>query len=232
MNHKLLLGLLQLISSLAAAGTWEEALQRMPLVTLTTHLSRTNCVEVMLRSFQSNSTVKALVFMPGATDEFYMFRRAEATLTNAAPTLWDALTALTNQSYIRATFRAPTLLLHTQEDPLEPIIDIKHPVTAERLKASPCAPLLAYNDRDWDFLYGAVAKRLEAKLEPKAGSDESWHFYRHSFAGWNLSDWETLECLARAGKSRFTVRRGAVAFECDLRYLPASPTTPMAPGSR
>ena len=220
------------MTCLAGASTWEDAVRSMPLAAPTTHLSRTNCVEVMLRSFQSNSTVKALVFMPGATDEFYMFRRAEATLTNAAPTLWDAIVALTNQSYIRATFRAPTLLLHTQEDPLEPIITIRHPATAERLKASPCAPLLAYNDRDWDFLYGAVAKRLEAKLEPRAGSDESWHFYRHSFAGWNLSDWETLECLARAGKSRFTVKRGAVVFECDLRYLPAPTTSRTVPKAR
>jgi len=219
--------LCSLLFAIATAGTAlgetpEEALARMPLAPGITHLSRTNCVEVMLRAFQSNATVKALIFMPGATDEFYMFRRAEAKVTKAAPTLWDAIQALTNQTHIRATFRAPALLLHTSEDPLEPIVEIKHQATAERLKISPCAPLLAYNDRDWDFMYGAISQRLEkAKLKPEFGSPDSWHFYRHSFAGWNLTDWETLECLARAGKSRFTVRRNAVIFECDMRYLSA-----------
>jgi hypothetical protein len=207
--------------SSATASAVDDALSRMPLSAGVTHLSRTNCVEVMLRAFQSNTTVKALVFMPGATDEFYMFRRAEARLTNASPTLMDAVRALTNQTHIRATFRAPALLLHTSEDPLDPLIEIKHQATAAKLRASPCAPLLAYNDRDWDFLHTAVAKRLESKLKPAMGSMDSWHFYRHSFAGWNLTDWETLECLARAGKSRFTVRQNLVEFECDMRYLGA-----------
>jgi hypothetical protein len=215
-----------LLFTIATAGatlgeTPEEALARMPLAPGITYLSRTNCVEVMLRAFQSNATVKALIFMPGATDEFYMFRRAEAKVTNAKPTLLDAICALTNQTHIRATFRAPALLLHTSEDPLEPLIEIKHKATAERLKTSPCAPLLAYNDRDWDFMHGAISKRLGAKLKPELGSPDSWHFYRHSFAGWNLTGWETLECLARAGKSRFTLRRNTVIFECDMRYLGA-----------
>jgi hypothetical protein len=213
------------LSGLAAfAESWQEALARMPLTVATRHLSRTNCVEVMLRAFQSNATVKALVFMPGATDEFYMFRRAEARLTNASPTLLDAVAALTNQTFIRATFRPPALLLHTTEDPLDPLVTVKDKATAERLKRSPCAALLAYNDRDWDFLHGAVSKRLGAKLEPEFGSPDSWHFYRHSFAGWNLTGWETLETLARAGKSSFTVRRNGVSFECDMRYLSAPKT--------
>jgi hypothetical protein len=219
MKHLLALALGCLGTTIVSAGEVDDALNQMPVAAGVTHLSRTNCVEAMLRAFHSNATVKALVFMPGATDEFYMFRRAEARLTNASPTLMDAIRALTNQTHIRATFRPPALLLHTSEDPLDPIIEIKHKTTAERLKASPCAPLLAYNDRDWDFLHTAVSKRLEAKLKPALGSPDSWHFYRHSFAGWNLTDWETLECLARAGKSRFTVRRNLVEFECDMRYL-------------
>ncbi len=45
----------------------------MPLGTNVTELNRTNCVGIMLRAFQSNNVVKALIFMPGATDEFYFF---------------------------------------------------------------------------------------------------------------------------------------------------------------
>src|ERR1043165_7155168 len=87
----------------AAEETWQSALDRMPLNTAVTELNRTNCVEVLLNALQPDATVKALIFMPGATDEFYMFNRAKAALTNAAPSLLDAVNALTNQTYIRAT---------------------------------------------------------------------------------------------------------------------------------
>src|SRR6266496_3675139 len=76
--------------ALYATGTWESALDQMPLGAGITELSRTNCVDLMLKAFQSNAVVKALIFMPGATDEFYMFKRARAQLTNASPTLLDA----------------------------------------------------------------------------------------------------------------------------------------------
>src|SRR5882724_5095583 len=61
-------------SSLGADSSWPEALGRMPLQTKVTQLNRTNCADILLNSFQSTSLVKALIFMPGATDEFYMFR--------------------------------------------------------------------------------------------------------------------------------------------------------------
>src|SRR5215207_341865 len=89
----------------AAAESWQFALSKMPLHSPVTQLNRTNCVGLLLRAFQSNDVVRALVFMPGATDEFYMFRRARAQLTNSSPSLLDAITALTNQTLIRASFR-------------------------------------------------------------------------------------------------------------------------------
>src|SRR6266404_2918704 len=108
----------------AAAETWPEVLARMPLNAAIPQLNRSNCVDTMLHAFQSNRVVKALIFMPAATDEFYLFRRAKADLTNASPTLLDAVIALTNQTFIRATFRPPLLLLHTDEDPLEPDVTV------------------------------------------------------------------------------------------------------------
>src|SRR5438552_1232256 len=95
---------------LPARQTWQTALGQMPLL-VSTPLDRTNCVETMLRAFRSNEAVKALIFMPGATDEFYMFKRANVSLTNSAPTLLDAVSALANQTLVRATFRPPFLLL-------------------------------------------------------------------------------------------------------------------------
>src|SRR5882724_8907418 len=102
-----------------ADENWQSALNKMPMVANVVELNRTNCVSLLLNSFQSNGVVKALIFMPGATDEFYFFSRARATLTNSNPTLLDAIIALTNQTYIQADFRPPLLLLHTTEDALD-----------------------------------------------------------------------------------------------------------------
>src|ERR1044071_3476249 len=84
------------------ADDWQKALKQMPLATPATELNRSNCVPLILNSFQSNDVVKALIFMPGATDEIYFFRRVRAQLTNANLSLLDAIVALTNQTYIRA----------------------------------------------------------------------------------------------------------------------------------
>jgi len=179
----------------------------MPLDSGVTELTRTNCVDVMLRSFQSNEVVKALIFMPGATDEFYMFKRARAHLTNASPTLVDAVSALTNQTFIRATFRSPFLLLHSDEDPLELSITVKSESAAEKLKGTRFVAHGVYNDRDWDFIEPIVRDCLKVDIKPWRYSKASWHFYRHSFAAWNLNGWEALQAVALAGKTRFTVCR-------------------------
>ena len=197
--------------------TWPEALSQMPLGDRVKELNRTNCVATMLNAFQSNGVVKALIFMPGATDEFYMFRRAKAELTPASPTLFDAVQALTNQTLVRATFKAPLLLLHTDEDPLEPSIVIDDEPTVEKLKRTAFLPRLFCNDRDWDFVQPQLRWTLKLDIRPWKNSTDSWHFYRHSFVECGLTGWEALETAALAGKSRFTVRRKQVIFEPDAR---------------
>jgi hypothetical protein len=184
-----------------------------------TQLTRTNCVKIMLGSFQSNGIVKALIFMPGATDEFYMFRRAKAVLTNSSPTLLDAVIALTNQTYIRVTFHPPLLLLHTAEDPLEPLMLINSMSTANRIQRRMFPPHVLFNDKDWDFLLPILKRNLHVSFTPHLHSMDSWHFYRHSFAAWNLNGWEALEAVALAGKTRFTVEYRHVAFEGDTRVM-------------
>jgi len=201
----------------SAQPSWEEALRTMLLNARVAQLNRTNCVELMLNSFQSNSIVKALIFMPGATDEFYMFRRATALLTNASPTLFDAVSALTNQTLIRVTFQAPLLLLHTDEDPLDPLIRVEHPGTVDRLKQAHFLPHALFNDRHWDYLQPLLKKHLKVGVYPWRHMYVSWHFYRHSFAGWGLDGWEALQAVALAGKTGFTVRRKNVVFELDER---------------
>jgi hypothetical protein len=203
--------------ALSAAETWPDALSRMPLGTNVTQLNRTNCVGIMLRAFQSNDVVKALIFMPGATDEFYFFRRARAELANSSASLLDAVSALTNQTLIRATFRPPLLLLHTGEDLLEPVFRIEHQPTADKIRQARFVAHAVYNDRDWDYLRKVLKSSLRTDMRPSWRSRDSWHFYRNSFAAWNLTSWEALEAAALAGQTTFTVRPKQVVFEMDPR---------------
>jgi hypothetical protein len=206
-------------SAAGAASNWTEPLSRMPLRPAVRSLERTNCVAVMLASFEADPVVKALIFLPGATDELHMFRRARADLSADAPTLLDAVCALTNQTHIRASFRPPFLLLHNEEDPLETLIRIEHPPTEARLRKAPFRPHVLYNDKDWDGLQPVFRKALKVDLRPRQYSYDSWHFYRHCFSAWNLTGWEALEVAALAGKSKFTIRRNRADFEPDPRYL-------------
>lgn len=202
-----------------AQETWQSALSRMPLGTNVTELNRSNCIKIMLPAFQSNAVVKALIFMPGATDEFYMFRRARATLTNDNPTLLDAVNALTNQTLIHATFKPPMLLLHSDEDPLEPIVVIKSQSTADRLARTPFLPHAVFNDYDYDSLLPILRKTLGNRYWPFMHSRESFHFYRHSFAAWNLNGAEALRAVAYAGKTKYIIHWHEIEFQGDTRIM-------------
>ena len=208
---------------LPAQTTWQKEFAKMPLTSRVPELNRSNCVAAILGSFRRNPAVKGLIFMPGATDEFYFFRRARARLTNSAPTLLDAVAALTNQTRLRATLRAPFLLLHTAEDPLEPISAVEDPKTAAAIQRRKFAKQALYNDRDWDYLQHLLGFYLDMALVPKPGSHDSSHFFRNSFAAFDLNGWEALEATALAGKTRFTVKKKQIVFEGDARVLGAPP---------
>ncbi len=200
-----------------AGEPWQDALGQMPLAAGVTELNRTNCVPLMLGAFQSNGVVKALIFMPGATDELYFFRRAHATLTNANPSLLDAVTALTNQTYIQATFQPPLLLLHTTEDSLDVIAVVKNESTAAKLHQRLVPGRMVFNDADWGAVRTALKWKLSIGLRPFESDPETWHFYRHSFAAYDLTDWEMLESLALAGKTTFTAHWLTAEFQPDAR---------------
>jgi hypothetical protein len=203
--------------ALGAEESWQEAVAKMPLNSKVVELNRTNCVGIMLGSFQESQTVKALIFMPGATDEFYMFRRAKALIKREHASLLDAIGALTNQTLIRVSFRAPLLLLHTDEDPLEPIIHFEDEPTVNKLRRAIFSSHVIWNDRDWDYVQPILKKRFRVDVRPWRRSYDSWHFYRHSLAGWNLTGWEILEAVALAGKTSFTVQKRHLLFEGDER---------------
>jgi hypothetical protein len=97
------------------------------------------------------------------------------------------------------------------------VITIKHQPTADKLKQARFVPHGVYNDRDWDYLRLVLKSSLQIDLRPQSYSTASWHFYRHSFAAWNLTGWEALEATALAGETAVTVRRKQVVFEADAR---------------
>lgn len=215
----LLGALVILLSRNTSAGeeAWVAALRQMPLINSVAVLNRTNCAQVVLGSFQSNATAKALIFMPGATDELYFFKRVKVAVTNVQPSVWDAMEALTNQSPLRLAFQSPFVLLYSGEDVLPLDYTIKHERTQKKLmRAKPLAHVESL-DRDWSHLLRLIKNQVPAVLIPYEGTIGSWHFYRHTFAGWNLTPWEVLEAAAYAGKTRFTVVRNGVVFEVDPR---------------
>ena len=217
----LLLTLIVSISPPVFAGQdWQDALSRMPLGTHITELNRTNCVPLVLNAFQSNSVVKAIIFMPGATDELYFFKRARATLSGSNPSLADAIMALTRQTYIRADFRPPFLLLHTTEDSLDPIAIVRNKSTAAKLQDRIVPDRFEFNDSEWDDVRAALKKKISVSLRPLPNAPVSWHFYRHSFAACGLTQWQLLEAVAMAGQTTFTVHWLTADFQLDLRSGP------------
>jgi hypothetical protein len=203
------------------ADDWQNALNKMPLASAVTELDRSNCVPLLLNSFQSNGVVKALIFMPGATDEIYFFRRVHVQLSKTNASLADAIIALTNQTYVQADFRPPFLILHTTEDSLDVIADVKNKSTADKLRQRTVSEKILLNDADWDEVHEAIGKFLNIGLRPREGSPDSWHFYRHSFVADGVTQWELLETLALAGKTTFSVHWLTADFEPDRREGPA-----------
>jgi hypothetical protein len=189
----------------------------MPLKGAPAVLNRSNAVSVMLTSFQRNPSIKALIFMPGATDEFYFFKRAEARLTNTSPTLLDAVVALTNQTWIQVTEKPPFLLLHTIEDPLELSYTIEHEPTLKRIQGKRFVKTAIYNDQDWDSIHPILSFNLDTRMLPGLNSGDSCHFYRSSFTAYDLTGWEALEVVAYAEKTTFKIKKKTVVFEGDSR---------------
>jgi hypothetical protein len=205
-------------------STWQSELAKMPLTSEVHELTEKNCVDVMLPSLHWNPTVKALVFMPGATDEFYFFHRAKAVLTNSQATLLDAVSALTNQTLIRATFRSPFLILHTAEDPMEPVGIIEDQKTADRIRSKELKHFAIYNDRRWDTMQPVLEFNLNVRFRPALKSHETAHFFRTTFCTWELNGMQMLEAMAMAGKTKFTIKKKLVVFQGDTRFLTRPPT--------
>jgi hypothetical protein len=208
-----------LVATGARGAGWADAVAKMPLAQAVPELNRTNAVALMLGAFRENDTVKALIFMPGATDELYFFDRDLAKLTNAAPTLLDAISAYTNQTRILVKFAPPFLLLHSKEDPLEPVITVEHARTAEKLASRKFDRHAFYNDAPWPVIKKDYGFAMNVFMWPEPYADSANHFYRHTFAGWNLTGMEALEAIVLSGKTTVTIERGKLSFAPNPMFM-------------
>lgn len=197
--------LLASIRLLQAGADWTTALRNMPLQLGNTALDRTNCVERILKSFQPNSAVKGIVFLPGATDELYLLRRVEPRLISPAPSLWESIHSLTNGGFIRATFRPPFLLLHTDSDLLKPMVAEEPGLVLPPAKGEGAVPKLLCIDRNWEKLQPDLEHWLGVSVGPSGSNRKSWHFYRHNLTGFQLSRHELLEAVCLSGKTRASI---------------------------
>jgi hypothetical protein len=131
------------------------------------------------------------------------------------------------------TFRPPLLLLHTDKDILEPRIELEHKKIADKLKRTRFVAHGIFNDCDWDSMQPVLKKGLKTDVVPWQYSYDSWHFYRVSFAEWNLTGWEALEAIALATKTKVTSRNNPglvllppqLVFQCDPHISEGAETT-------
>jgi hypothetical protein len=90
---------------------------------------------------------------------------------------------------------------------------------ADRIKRQHFEKHVVYNDRSWDYLEPILAFEMDTHIAPHVGSHDSWHFFRHSFAAFDLNGWDALRAVALAGKTSFTIKKKWIVFAGDVRTL-------------
>ncbi len=200
------------IDATRAEEAWRSALRQMPLAARSETLARSNCLPVLLGAFQSNRVVKALVVLPGVSNDFYLLNR-DRPLNLAADNLADGLAALAATTEVRVTFREPFLLLHTAKDKLKPATTSFSSALTKSLRGRCSAPQVLLVDRHWDAVQPWLARLVRLEVTPQPASVDAWHFARHNLAAWQLDDWELLCALSLSGGTKFTLGKNRVRFE-------------------
>lgn len=220
MKTALAILILCLCEGVRADESWQDAFSRMPLGAHVAQLNRTNAIPLMLNAFQSNRVVKAFIFMPGAADDFVFYRDAHATLTNANPSLADAIVALTNQTGIHAVFRSPFLILYTSEDSLDSIITIKSKSLFAKLRKRIVPNHIVLVDCNWDFVRPKLQNKLSVGLRPFPKAPSSWHIWPGNFAACGVTQWELLQAIALSTKTTLTLHWFTADYVLDDRSGP------------
>jgi len=190
------------------AEDWQAAFAKIPIRTTKFPAHLTAPVELILTNFQPTAEFRAVVLMPGAADRLYFYDWGQVTLREN-PTLLDAVTALTNQAGLRI-FTAPPFLLigMPYDDPRNPL-SIAPEVRADKLKLDEhkMGGRSYFIDRPYDKIVPQAEKLTRLRLKPSKVDPASWHFYRVSFLGYDLTAREFLQALAYGTKTSVKVDR-------------------------
>lgn len=195
-----------------AEETWVKSLRAMPLPDGAT-LNRSNAVDVLLPAFRSNAVIKALVVLPGVSDDFYLIHRDAPALNLRATNLWEGIVALTNSTAMRVTWREPLVLLHAgARESLQGSIRIEDAAMARRLKLQNLPGRVLHVDAHWETVQPTLARVLGRPVRPEGVSTHAWHFNRHTVAGWNLTGWELLDAVSLTGGTTVSVQKLGINF--------------------
>jgi hypothetical protein len=195
------------------AQTWQEALGKMPVPLAAQPLTRKNFMPVCLDHFQSNGVIKAVIFLPGVADDFYLINRDRALWRVSADSLLSAVMGLTNSTQLHITWRPPYLLVHADQDRLTPLVQAKNSRIGERLRWAHSITTLSLIDRHWDAVQPALQNGLKMQVMPQSGSEEAWHFGRVNLAAFGLTDWELLSALSIAARTKVVMESKKIRFE-------------------
>ena len=189
-----------------------KALRAMPVPPVA--LNRSNAVDVLLGSFQSNAVVKAVVVLPGVSDDFYLIHRDAPALNLRATNLWAAIVALTNATPMRVTWRESFVLLHAgAREVLQASMRMDDTAMAGRLREQRLSGRMLHLDAHWEVVQPALERALGRTVRPQGASTDAWHFNRHNLAGWNLTGWELLEVISLTGGTKVTVQNRGIDFQ-------------------
>lgn len=207
----ILLLLLLVLSVSAQAQDWRETLAKTPFSKTTFQAYRTEPVELILKSFKPAGELRGVILMPSAADQLYFFDWGKVEL-NESPTLLEALNALTNKAQMQYTFVAPFLLIHmprdTTSDPLTMAEDASVKLAKRKKKGR-----VQVLDRPYNRVLPALKELTGLNNVPDQRDPASWHYYRLSFVGHDLTALELLRAIAYGTKTSVHVEKKRVVFK-------------------
>lgn len=205
--------LFALLFCLNLRADWVETLKRTPCPVTSIHVYQTEPVELILKNFRAEGDFRGVVLCPSASDELYFFDWGTVKIEAANPTLFDALAAITNRTKLQLTFKAPFLLIHAQRDKLDEPISIEPKAEETKLLETKLKGQTYYLDRPWDRIHSRLKKLAKRKIMPSDRDPVSWHYYRISMVGEDLSVMEFIRALAYGAKTTVRIEKRVITFK-------------------
>jgi hypothetical protein len=205
--------LLLLCLQLRADEAWVETLKKTPFPTNSIRLQHSEPVDLILKAFRSEGALRGVVLCPSASDDLYFFDWGTLKLDSAQPTLWDALAAITNKTKLQLTFEAPLLLIHAARDKIEDPLSFASKGEEIALLDRKLPGRTYYIDRPWDRIHSFLKKKSKMKVLPKATDPGTWHYYRISMAGDDLSVHDFIKALAYGAKTTVRIEKRIITFK-------------------